>query len=560
MKTEGNTYTSVRAVAKHHTVLKHAVWHRKLNPLTPFIADAWEHWLRRANLFHRYPNIVHNFRHGFDLGIPHIHTTQTPPNHPSLLLYDEEFNRVVQHEFSKARYIGPFTKAQLEVLIGPFQSSPISLIPKPHKPNAFRLVQNYSHPHVSTPEFSSINSHIDSDDYPCTWGTFNAMAQVVLQLPPGSQGAVRDVSEAYRNIPAKPEQWPGMVVRLSNDRDEYVLDMQGFFGGSANTGVFGLIADAGADIFRFCGIGPILKWVDDHVFFRILRKYLNDFNERRAENRLAIIRHEGQHKSGGRIWWGGRAQANGDVEEFTEDMVFPIKDLSHRSPRSPEEEQYTCNLNDIDEISNQLGIPWEREKDQIWSSVVTFTGFVWDLEHKTVTLTEKKRQKYLEALKDWQGSRTHNLKELQKLYGKLLHSALVIKSGRAYLTNLEKMLGTFQNEPPFKRKTPPRGTIDDILWWQHTLGNVPTPSRLRNPDSYVQLDAYSDASSGTGIGVCLGNRWRAWRLKLGWNTEGRDIGWAEAVGFEFLVYYVLQDPTLPEHAVIFGDNQGIVLG
>jgi len=35
-------------------------------------------------------------------------------------------------------------------------------------------------------------------------------------LPPGSQGAVRDVAEAYRTIPLHPSQQHVLVIRLSD--------------------------------------------------------------------------------------------------------------------------------------------------------------------------------------------------------------------------------------------------------------------------------------------------------------------------------------------------------
>ncbi len=52
-------------------------------------------------------------------------------------------------------------------------------------------------------------------------------------------------------------------------------------------------------------------------------------------------------------------------------------------------------------------------------------------------------------------SGTHTLKDVQKLYGKLLHASLMAQEGRAYLTGLECMLSIF-HDAPFKPHTPPR--------------------------------------------------------------------------------------------------------
>ena len=91
-------------------------------------------------------------------------------------------------------------------------------------------------------------------------------------------------------------------------------------------------------------------------------------------------------------------------------------------------------MDDVDEISAKLGIPWERSKDVPFGKVVPFIGFDWNLENKTVSLQEKKKNKYLDAVEEWRRRKSHTLEDVQKLYGKLLHTCLIIPEGRAYLT------------------------------------------------------------------------------------------------------------------------------
>ena len=69
------------------------------------------------------------------------------------------------------------------------------------------------------------------------------------------------------------------------------------------------------------------------------------------------------------------------VEEFDEDMAFPIQYLA--ADRS---HGYTYDLADIDRISTELGIPWERSKDVNFSLSFPFIGFIWDIEKKVVSL------------------------------------------------------------------------------------------------------------------------------------------------------------------------------
>jgi hypothetical protein len=63
-----------------------------------------------------------------------------------------------------------------------------------------------------------------------------------------------------------------------------------------------------------------------------------------------------------------------------------------------------------------------------------------------------------------------------------------------------------------------------------------------------------------GIGIVINELWHAWTLKSGWNKDGRDIGWAEAVGFKLLVYAVAAANPQAGHIRVFGDNQGAVEG
>ena len=78
---------------------------------------------------------------------------------------------------------------------------------------------------------------------------------------------------------------------------------------------------------------------------------------------------------------------------------------------------HAYDFSHIDQISNQLGIPWELSKDTPFSSTPTFIGFIWDLENHTVCLTMAKRVKYMNAVHDWLRTTAHDLEQVQKLHG-----------------------------------------------------------------------------------------------------------------------------------------------
>ncbi|OBZ73565.1 hypothetical protein A0H81_06526 [Grifola frondosa] len=507
------TSTNAPAVANSITVLTNVLKHRAHEAFTPLQADQWEFFLRKANLLRR-------------------------------------IGRIVAHELKAERYLGPLSRAEVESLIGPFQSSPLGIIPKT-KPNTYRLIQDYSFPRTPTPLYSSINSAINSSDYPCTWGTFTTFCLLLARLPPGSQAAVRDVAEAYRNIPLASSQWPGTVVRVDED-DKFVIDTSTSFGCKPNAGVYGNVDDAACDIIRSVGMGPISKWVDDHVFIRILCIFIGEYNRRRKEWHRKIAAAGGRHHEGGRIWYGGDRLPDGRTEEFDEDMSFPIVDLSHDSPRPATDTGFSYNLQDINRVTTRLGIPWQESKDIDFANEFPYTGFVWNISAQTVAISPEKKEKYRAAITAWQASRMHALREVQQLYGKLLHASLVIPAGRAYLTNLEAMLGIF-GDRPFMPRTPPLRPL-------MTSSGGSTSSRAHPFIGQFPAPAFSDASSGVGIAIVINGRWRAWRLLPGWKRDGREIGWAEAVGFELLVQTILQHNDEHPHFKVFGDNKGVVEG
>lgn len=525
-------------------------------------ADAWEALLKNANLLEKYPFLVHGFRAGFFFDFPSISSTQTPPNRPSVIEFATEFGNIVSLELQKGRYIGPFSKSDLESLIGPFQTSPFSIIPKPGRPGKFRIIQNFSFPLSPSPVFpnASINSFTNAKDFPCTWGSFAVVALLLGRLPPGSQIAVRDVSEAFRTVPLHPSQWAACAVRVGDD--SFCVDTCGAFGACPSGGVFGLIQDATVDLFRSHGIGPVTKWVDDHLFARILRRYLEEYNAQRA---LAAARFasRGPQYSGGRVFYGGDIFPDGSTEESDDDCRFPMRDLSSTSPRSADDGEFCYNFEDIDRFSSAMGTPWEVAKDCVFSSSASFTGYVWCLESRMVSIGLEKREKYLVSIAAWRTSARHSLEEVQKLYGRLLHCTNVCPAGRAYLTCFETLLGQFStSDRPLALRHSPRGLSSDLEWWERTLSRPMFARPIPIPVNLLDIGAFSDASSGVGIAIVVGNRWRAWRLITGWQTlnGAKDIGWAEAVGFELLIYTICTLDSSNRCFKLYGDNIGVVEG
>ena len=180
------TCTTAQDVAHSPTEPENALKHRKHHLLTPYNTSTWENALGCFKLTILFLSLVHSLCHGFIVGYPVIACTQSPPNSTSIPLYQNEFEDIVKKEIAKNRYIGPAPLATIKSLLGPYQTSPLSMIPKPGRPGKFRLVQNFLFPLNPSPLFPnpSINDVIDASLFPCTWGKFSTIYLLISRLGP----------------------------------------------------------------------------------------------------------------------------------------------------------------------------------------------------------------------------------------------------------------------------------------------------------------------------------------------------------------------------------------
>jgi hypothetical protein len=85
-------------------------------------------------------------------------------------------------------------------------------------------------------------------------------------------------------------------------------------------------------------MGPMAKWVDDHISFRIPHVCLPKYNARRAAWHHEILNHGGHRQNGSRIWYRGKNLLDGSPKEFNEDCTTSLEDLSNTSPHSTEDQ------------------------------------------------------------------------------------------------------------------------------------------------------------------------------------------------------------------------------
>jgi hypothetical protein len=217
------------------------------------------------------------------------------------------------------------------------------------------------------------------------------------------------------------------------------------------------------DICRVQGIGPISRWVNDHIFFCIpselpfffcpasvtnicLAQHHAAYNLEHQRWHETITHNQGCCQSGSRFWYQGEDLLDGSPAEFDKDAACPIADYSIPNHSKLDSLFTHCDAN-IDHISGQLGILWEPSKTVPFVSTIPYLGFDWNLPKHSMAITASKRDKYRAAIEDWLPHSANTLEEAQKLYDKLLHASLVLLASRAYLTSLESLMASFNGNP-----------------------------------------------------------------------------------------------------------------
>lgn len=116
--------------------------------------------------------------HGFPIGdIPLLARTYTPKNHKSALKHLDVIRSYCNDEVALGRMSGLFTRNEIHnILGGHFVSSPLGVVEKSGEPGKFRVIRDLSY---CNDDGFSVNSHLDSDDFPTEWGTAAQVADLV---------------------------------------------------------------------------------------------------------------------------------------------------------------------------------------------------------------------------------------------------------------------------------------------------------------------------------------------------------------------------------------------
>ncbi|KAG9087292.1 hypothetical protein FRC06_002607 [Ceratobasidium sp. 370] len=430
---------------------------RKVSCLLPH--DIWESKLRALGLWEEFKDVPPGLRNGFDIGAAGLATeTYIPENHKSAWDRPSVIQEHIDTEVAAGRYTGPFTQSTLHSLIGPFRTTPLGVTEKPSTPGKFWVIQDFSYPHDAVPSIS-LNAQIDTTRFTCQWGFFHDVAKAVALAPPGSKAATFDVDTAYRQMPIHTEDQPHTVVSWNG---LFWVDHRVPFGAASSNGIFGWCGDAMARIYKLHGFGLIFKWVDDFLF-------------------IQTPHH--------------RFSPSFSPPLFSEEAIY--------------------------QLAARLGWPWKHAKTRLFAFIFTYLGFVWDLEHKQVSIPPEKRAKYSTHIRDWLARPKASLKEMEVIIGSLIHCALAIPDGCAHIAGLIAFCATLPREYKlhFRTLAPSQRAIADAHWWLKHLNQGDCSSFVRPPPPPTNLTIYTDASTSFSLGVIIDDQFMAWRLLHGWNTD-----------------------------------------
>lgn len=111
---------------------------------------------------------------------------------------------------------------------------------------------------------------------------------------------------------------------------------------------------------------------------------------------------------------------------------------------------------------------------------------------------------------------------------------------------------------PFVCHHIPPTTLADIRWWCDQLSLEWCGCQIVAPPDPLDISTFVDASTAFGIGFLSDDKWLAWHLTNGWNSDGQDIGWAEMVAIDLALCTFTHSGFRDCHLVVFSDNQDVV--
>ena len=143
--------------------------------------------------------IINGLQSGFRIDFdPSLPLRSATGNLISTTDHEEVVSKYI-HEELTVNHIGESGPTHVAHRFG-IQISPIGVIPKKGRPNAWRLIID-----LSSPEGYSINDGIDKEDCSFHYVSVDVAAAQIAESRQGALLAKMDIKQAYRNIPVAPQ-------------------------------------------------------------------------------------------------------------------------------------------------------------------------------------------------------------------------------------------------------------------------------------------------------------------------------------------------------------------
>ncbi len=133
---------------------------------------------------------------GVDIGCSGPQTGAVYDNWPSAVGNSQKVSQIIQDDLMNGRVVGPWSSPPTSTYV----ASPLGAVSKGI--DKIRLIHD-----LSFPPGLSINDHIDHDTYSLQYITVDQVAQCVAQYPEPGWLAKSDLSNAFKHIVVKPQQW-----------------------------------------------------------------------------------------------------------------------------------------------------------------------------------------------------------------------------------------------------------------------------------------------------------------------------------------------------------------
>ena len=338
-------------------------------------------------------------------------------------------------DVAKGTKAGPFSHPPFSTFIG----SPLGVFPR-KRPGKYRLIHD-----LSWPPGQSVNDYISSEDSSVQYISFDDIVQKVSTYGVGALMARLDISDAYKHILVRPEDWDVLgCTWITTDHNntpkvEFFVDLTLPFGLRSSAKLFSEMAHALKLSMLYNGVSDADQYLDDFITFG-----------------------------------------------------------------PPHSTVCNDNLNAMLRICEYIGFHVNPEKVSAPTTVIEFLGLVIDSDLLEVRVSDERISSVISELLKFYNRRSCTKRELLSLVGKLIFVSMAVKSGRSFvrrIIDLSKRIRHLHHKARLNK-----ACRDDIKWWIMFLPHWNGVSLISDVSwtTNIDMELYTDASDLAAAGYFNG--------------------------------------------------------